>query len=227
MKLNTQGNEIVTAIKAGIAAGGVDEWDSPEFEAARKASEGYVWEFAGWADTLACIERHGALGGDSLDIRYEDVRGCGMGEQVADFRATWPNGNDPDGETQVAIYVHSCGGLPPYIVRAAQLLRAALPLRNCRACGFVAASGKVKQESRAKVSPERRHEIAAMGGAANKRKSGFGDQIRSIALAMLADGLTWREVATVIGCSMTTLHRWRKAKSNGICADQTIPVERW
>ena len=66
MKLNTQGNEIVTAIKAGIAAGGVDEWDSPEFEAARKASEGYVWEFAGWADTLACIERHGALGGDSL-----------------------------------------------------------------------------------------------------------------------------------------------------------------
>jgi hypothetical protein len=106
MKLNTQGNEIVTAIKAGIAAGGVDEWDSPEFEAARKASEGYVWEFAGWADTLACIERHGALGGDSLAIRYEDVRGCGMREHVADFRATWPNGNDPDGETQVAIYVH-------------------------------------------------------------------------------------------------------------------------
>ena len=121
----------------------------------------------------------------------------------------------------------SCGGLPPYIVRAAQLLRAALPLRNCRACGFVAASGKVKQESRAKVSPERRHEIAAMGGAANKRKSGFGDQIRSIALAMLADGLTWREVATVTGCSMTTLHRWRKAKSNGICDNHAVPVERW
>lgn len=27
-------------------------------------------------------------------------------EQVADFRATWPNGNEPDGETQVAVNVH-------------------------------------------------------------------------------------------------------------------------
>jgi hypothetical protein len=27
-------------------------------------------------------------------------------EQVADFTATWPNGNEPDGETQVAVKVH-------------------------------------------------------------------------------------------------------------------------
>ncbi len=37
---------------------------------------------------------------------YDDILGRYNREQVADYRATWPNGNDPDGETQVAIYVH-------------------------------------------------------------------------------------------------------------------------
>jgi hypothetical protein len=70
MTLNKQGSEIVAAIKAGFAAGGADEWDSPEFEAARKASEtaGCVWDFLGWDDTLRCILRHGALGGTALTI---------------------------------------------------------------------------------------------------------------------------------------------------------------
>jgi hypothetical protein len=104
----------------------------------------------------------------------------------------------------------SCGQRESYPVRAEQLFRAARPLRNCRLCGFVAASGKAKQKSRAKVSPERRHEIAVMGGAANKKKSGFGAEVRALARAMLADGLSWREVAKAAGCSMTTLHRWRR-----------------
>lgn len=56
-------NTIIETIKAGFAAGGVDEWDAPEFEAARIATEGYSWDFAGWADTLTCVERFGRLGG--------------------------------------------------------------------------------------------------------------------------------------------------------------------
>ena len=76
---NTQGQAIVAAIKAGFAAmtparwreekekaeqdEAAGEWFAPEFEAAVSATEGISWDFAGWEDTLYCVERFGKLGG--------------------------------------------------------------------------------------------------------------------------------------------------------------------
>lgn len=56
--------QILDAIKAGFAAGGKDEWDAPEFQAARDLTEaaGCVWDFAGWRDTAYTIRAHGMLG---------------------------------------------------------------------------------------------------------------------------------------------------------------------
>lgn len=87
--LTPQGEAIVTAIEAGLAAmtedrwleirrqeredadAGVDdgayEWFAPEFAAARTATEGITWDFSGWADALNCImSGYGKLGGVSL-----------------------------------------------------------------------------------------------------------------------------------------------------------------
>ena len=62
------GDQILAAIDAGFAAGGVDEWDSPEFEDARNLTEQArcVWGFMGWRDTANCIRYHHMLGGVRL-----------------------------------------------------------------------------------------------------------------------------------------------------------------
>lgn len=66
------GEAILAAIDAGFAAGGVDEWDAPEFAAARDLTEtaGCVWDFEGWRNTARCIRAHGSLGGVLLGIGY-------------------------------------------------------------------------------------------------------------------------------------------------------------
>lgn len=58
------GSAILEAIEAGFAAGGTDEWDAPEFEAARNltAEIDCSWDFDGWRNTARCI-RSGELGG--------------------------------------------------------------------------------------------------------------------------------------------------------------------
>lgn len=124
--LTAQGEVIVSAIKAGLAAmtperwreesakaaesDDAGEWFAPEFEAARKATEGISWEFAGWREALDCIiAGYGRLGGVWLILSWPDIvneKFHSTTEQVADFRGTWPNGNDPDGETQVVVNVH-------------------------------------------------------------------------------------------------------------------------
>jgi hypothetical protein len=71
--LTVQGAAILAAIKSGFAAGGVDEWDAPEFSDARKLSRDITWEFTGWHDTARCIEVHGKLGGERLAAGVRDV----------------------------------------------------------------------------------------------------------------------------------------------------------
>lgn len=68
-KINTKGQAIIAAIKAGFAAGGKDQWDAPEFEAARQATAdaGCCWDFDGWRNAAECV-KEGMLGGVNFDI---------------------------------------------------------------------------------------------------------------------------------------------------------------
>lgn len=63
---------IIDAITAGLRAGGKDEWDAPEFQAARDLTEaaGCVWDFDGWRDTRDGLEASGWLGG----VRFAEAR---------------------------------------------------------------------------------------------------------------------------------------------------------
>lgn len=63
---------IIDAITAGLRAGGKDEWDAPEFQAARDLTEaaGCVWDFDGWRDTRDGLANSGWLGG----VRFAEAR---------------------------------------------------------------------------------------------------------------------------------------------------------
>lgn len=66
LKLRTESASALSqAIKAGFAAGAVDEWDAPEMEAARTATLAAQWDFDGWGAILDQIEMRGyvILGG--------------------------------------------------------------------------------------------------------------------------------------------------------------------
>lgn len=61
----------IAAIEAGLAAGGDEEdWEAPEFEAAREATQemGISWDFDGWEDTLTML-RNGKIGGTEVSAR--------------------------------------------------------------------------------------------------------------------------------------------------------------
>ena len=52
-------------------------------------------------------------------MTYDEIRGetyHAESVQVADFLATWPNGNDPDGETTVAVNVYGSAKSGGYIL---------------------------------------------------------------------------------------------------------------
>jgi hypothetical protein len=76
--------QIIDAINSGFAAGGKDEWDAPEFEAARQLTgqAGCCWDFAGWRETRRTIREHGRLGGVWMP-QYVTVEG-----------ATWDRAED-------------------------------------------------------------------------------------------------------------------------------------
>lgn len=82
-QLNEQGEKIVAAIEAGIAAmtparwveenekaaqfEDEGEWFAPEFAAAREATEGVSWDFDGWKNTLEYLQDgSGKIGGVSF-----------------------------------------------------------------------------------------------------------------------------------------------------------------
>ena len=92
--LTPQGERILVAVRQGLAAmtrerwaeiaaalkedeeNGVDdntlEWGAPEFEAARKATEGIEWDFDGWRAVENSLEAgYARIGGVSmvLDVR--------------------------------------------------------------------------------------------------------------------------------------------------------------
>jgi hypothetical protein len=66
--METKADQIIAAIATGFAAGGKDEWDAPEFQAARDLTEAAlcVWDFVGWRDAADAIRFHGRLGGVDL-----------------------------------------------------------------------------------------------------------------------------------------------------------------
>ena len=70
--------QILEAIAAGFAAGGKDEWDAPEFQAAREltGAAGCQWDFMGWRDTAATIRAHGKLGGAVLNPETNESDEC-------------------------------------------------------------------------------------------------------------------------------------------------------
>lgn len=64
----TKAEQVIAAITDGFAAGGVDEWEAPEFQSARDLTEqfGCSWDFYGWRSTRDSIINHGKLGGVNL-----------------------------------------------------------------------------------------------------------------------------------------------------------------
>lgn len=74
--------QILYAIAAGFAAGGKDEWDAPEFQAARDLTDaaGCVWDFTGWRDAADTIRNNGKLGG--IDMFTQNQPGIGIENRV-------------------------------------------------------------------------------------------------------------------------------------------------
>jgi hypothetical protein len=105
-------DKIIEAIDAGFAAGGRDEWDAPEFQAARDLTEqaGCVWDFTGWRETRQTVQNHSALGGVVLDVPlpdstieryYESGRASARGDAYGSADDTPREAAERDGLTDI------------------------------------------------------------------------------------------------------------------------------